>query len=52
MQSTITEQGQTVIPVKFDPIDALRGRGCGGSADRLIDDRSVDAAFGLVVKRQ
>ncbi len=70
MRSTITDRGQTVIPVairrqfnltpadrlewivennnlrvvpvKKDPIDAFRGKGTGGSTERLLADRRKD----------
>jgi AbrB family looped-hinge helix DNA binding protein len=33
-----------VVPVDGDPIAAFRGRGAGGSADRLLADREADRA--------
>ena len=44
LEWVVTSAGIQVIPVKADPIDALRGRGHGGSAGRLIRDRRTDAA--------
>jgi len=44
LEWVVTSEGIQVIPVKADPVDALRGRGRGGAAKRLIDDRRADAA--------
>ena len=44
LEWVITSEGIQVIPVKADPVDALRGRGRGGGAERLIDERRADAA--------
>ena len=33
-----------VVPVRANPIDAFRGRGRGGSTQRLLADRRKDAA--------
>lgn len=43
LEWVVTSEGIQVIPVKRDPIEALRGRGRGGSVDRLIEDRRADA---------
>lgn len=43
LEWVLTSEGLRVIPVKADPIDALRGRGRGGSAARLIEERRIDA---------
>lgn len=43
LEWVLTSDGIRVIPVKADPIDALRGRGRGGGTDRLIDERRADA---------
>lgn len=39
----ITREGVQAIPVKPDPIDALRGSGRGGGTRRLIEQRRKDA---------
>lgn len=39
----VTSDGIRVIPVKADPVEAFRGRGRGGSVQRLIDERRQDA---------
>ncbi|TVS09911.1 MAG: AbrB/MazE/SpoVT family DNA-binding domain-containing protein [Wenzhouxiangella sp.] len=39
LEWVVTSEGIQVIPVKADPVDALRGRGRGGGADRLVSDR-------------
>ena len=44
LEWVVTSEGIQVIPVKADPVDALRGRGCGGGADRLVSDRRADVA--------
>lgn len=44
LEWVVTSEGIRVIPVKADPIEALRGRGGGGAANRLLDDRRADAA--------
>jgi AbrB family looped-hinge helix DNA binding protein len=31
-----------IVPVKHDPIDAFRGKGKGGSTERLLADRLSD----------
>jgi AbrB family looped-hinge helix DNA binding protein len=38
----IDGSGIRVIPVKNNPIEAFRGRGTGGSVDRLLIDRAQD----------
>jgi AbrB family looped-hinge helix DNA binding protein len=38
----IVRNGIKVVPVTADPIDAFRGRGKGGSAERLLQDRKRD----------
>ncbi len=42
LEWVLTNEGLRVIPVKADPIDALRGRGPGGSVERLLADRKAD----------
>lgn len=39
----VTSDGFRVIPIKADPIEAFRGRGRGGSVQRLIEERRPDA---------
>lgn len=39
----VTSDGIRVIPVKADPIEAFRGRGRGGSVQRLIEERRQDS---------
>ncbi len=43
LEWVVTSEGIQVIPVKRDPIEALRGRGRGGGVRRLIEDRRADA---------
>ena len=38
----VDDNGITVVPVKADPIEAFRGRGQGGSVERLLQDRKRD----------
>ena len=38
----VVNNGIKVVPVTADPIDAFRGRGKGGSAERLLQDRKRD----------
>jgi AbrB family looped-hinge helix DNA binding protein len=38
----IVRNGIKVVPVTADPIDAFRGRGKGGSVERLLQDRKRD----------
>jgi AbrB family looped-hinge helix DNA binding protein len=42
LEWVLTSEGLRVIPVKADPVDALRGRGRGGSVERLLADRKAD----------
>lgn len=35
----VDQKGIKVVPVVVDPIDAFRGRGKGGSVERLLNDR-------------
>ena len=35
----VDNNGIKVVPVTADPIDAFRGRGKGGSVERLLQDR-------------
>lgn len=44
LEWVVTSAGIQVIPVKPDPVDALRGRGRGGGANRLLEERRADAA--------
>lgn len=39
----VDHDGIKVIPVKSDPIDAFRGRGKGGSVEKLLQDRKRDS---------
>lgn len=39
----VDRNGIKVVPVKADPIDAFRGRGRGGSVERLLRDRQRDS---------
>jgi AbrB family looped-hinge helix DNA binding protein len=43
LEWVITSEGVHVIPVKPDPIDALRGSGRGGGTTRLVEERRADA---------
>ena len=45
LEWVLTNEGLRVIPVKADPIDALRGRGRGGSVQRLLADRKADRSL-------
>jgi AbrB family looped-hinge helix DNA binding protein len=38
----VDRNGIKVVPVTADPIDAFRGRGKGGSVERLLQDRKRD----------
>ena len=38
----VVHNGIKVVPVTADPIDAFRGRGKGGSVERLLQDRKRD----------
>jgi AbrB family looped-hinge helix DNA binding protein len=38
----VDNNGIKVVPVTADPIDAFRGRGKGGSVERLLQDRKHD----------
>ncbi|MGD8338524.1 MAG: AbrB/MazE/SpoVT family DNA-binding domain-containing protein [Desulfobacterales bacterium] len=38
----VVNNGIKVVPVTADPIDAFRGRGKGGSVERLLQDRKRD----------
>jgi AbrB family looped-hinge helix DNA binding protein len=38
----VDNNGIKVVPVTADPIDAFRGRGRGGSVERLLQDRKRD----------
>lgn len=38
----VDSDGIRIVPVRADPIDAFRGRGKGGSTDRLLNDRRDD----------
>jgi AbrB family looped-hinge helix DNA binding protein len=39
----IIEDGSIrVVPVAGDPVDAFRGRGKGGSTERLLEERRAD----------
>jgi AbrB family looped-hinge helix DNA binding protein len=38
----VDNNGIKVVPVIADPIDAFRGRGKGGSVERLLQDRKHD----------
>ena len=39
----VDNNGIKVVPVTADPIDAFRGRGRGGSVERLLQDRKRDS---------
>jgi AbrB family looped-hinge helix DNA binding protein len=39
----VDHDGIKVVPVTADPIDAFRGRGKGGSVERLLCDRKRDS---------
>ena len=42
----IVENGSIrVIPVPADPVAAFRGRGRGGSTERLLEDRRTDSTL-------
>lgn len=45
LEWVLTNDGLRVIPVKADPIEALRGRGRGGSVQRLLADRKADRSL-------
>ncbi|MFU8832032.1 MAG: AbrB/MazE/SpoVT family DNA-binding domain-containing protein [Wenzhouxiangella sp.] len=45
LEWVLTSEGLRVIPVKADPVDALRGRGRGGSTERLLADRKADRSL-------
>lgn len=40
LEWVVDGSGIRVIPVKSDPVEAFRGRGEGGSVDRLLADRA------------
>ena len=42
LEWVLTSDGLRVIPVKADPVEAFRGRGAGGSVERLFADRQAD----------
>ena len=42
LEWVLTSDGLRVIPVKADPVEAFRGRGAGGSVERLLADREAD----------
>jgi len=42
LEWVLTSDGLRVIPVKADPVEAFRGRGAGGSVERLLADRKAD----------
>lgn len=44
LEWVVTAEGVRVIPVKADPIAALRGQGRGGGSARLVSERRADAA--------
>jgi len=39
----VDDNGIKVVPVKADPVDAFRGRGKGGSVERLLCGRKRDS---------
>lgn len=45
LEWVLTRDGVHVIPVKADPIDALRGQGRGGSVERLLAERRSDKSL-------
>jgi bifunctional DNA-binding transcriptional regulator/antitoxin component of YhaV-PrlF toxin-antitoxin module len=44
LERIVDHNGIKVVPVTADLIDAFRGRGKGGSVERLLQDRKRDRA--------